>query len=269
MLVKGVRGPVAEQVEGRISNRFYWGPEGRGAVEVYRDYRAALQGAGFDLVYQCELEQCKRDKTQMKIHNWVDKARWSDRRTNNFYLVRAFQSKPNFSYLHARKGALHVQVAVRDAAADEKTVSGRALQFVQIAEPTTLEQGRVSVDAAAIGTALQRDGRIALYGVQFDSNQARIKPESADALAEMAGALRNAPALKVYIVGHTDNQGASAHNLALSKQRAQVVVDVLVRQHGIERARIEAHGVADLSPLASNAGEDGRARNRRVEMVLR
>lgn len=269
MLNKSKRGPERGAVAGKISNRFYWGPQSHGAVEVFRNYKSALQSAGFETVYQCELEQCVRDKAQAKIHNWVDKAHWTDRSKNNFYLVRAFQSKPGFSYLHARKGEVHVQVAVRDAAANEKGVDGRALQFVQIAEPTTMEQGRVTVDAAAIGSALKREGRIALYGVLFDTNDARIKTDSAAALAEMAGALKNDAALKVFIVGHTDNQGTVEHNLALSKRRAEAVAEALVRQHGIAQARVQAYGVANLSPVAANGAEEGRARNRRVEMVVR
>jgi OmpA-OmpF porin, OOP family len=73
---------------------------------------------------------------------------------------------------------------------------------------------------------------------------------------------------KVFILGHTDNQGALDANLALSKARAQAVVDALTSSYKIDGKRLSASGVANYAPLASNANETGRARNRRVEMVL-
>ncbi len=86
--------------------------------------------------------------------------------------------------------------------------------------------------------------------------------------AEMARALQSNAAAKVFIVGHTDNQGAPDANLALSKARAQAVVDALTNGYKIDGKRLSASGVASYAPLASNANENGRARNRRVEMVL-
>ena len=83
----------------------------------------------------------------------------------------------------------------------------------------------------------------------------------------MVAALKAQPALKVLIVGHTDNVGAVDANLTLSQGRAQAVVAALVPR-GIAAGRLQGRGVANFAPLASNATEEGRARNRRVEMVL-
>jgi outer membrane protein OmpA-like peptidoglycan-associated protein len=131
-----------------------------------------------------------------------------------------------------------------------------------------MDNGMVTVDAAALAKGLQADGKIALYGIYFDSGKSELKPESKAQLDEMARLLQGSAALRVYIVGHTDNQGALDANLALSRARAQAVVDALVRSYKIDGRRLAAAGVASYAPVASNADDAGRARNRRVELVL-
>lgn len=85
----------------------------------------------------------------------------------------------------------------------------------------------------------------------------------------MAQALGTAPDARVFIVGHTDNQGDFENNLVLSQRRAQAVADALSTRFGIAAKRMTARGVANLAPVAPNDEEAGRARNRRVELVLR
>ena len=113
------------------------------------------------------------------------------------------------------------------------------------------------------------DGHIPVYGVYFDPGSAEIKPESKDQLGEIARLLRTRPTLALHVVGHTDNQGEPAPNLDLSRRRAEAVVEALVRDFAIEPARLIAHGLASLAPMASNTKEEGRAMNRRIELVAR
>jgi len=159
-------------------------------------------------------------------------------------------------------------VALAGPRSDGET-AGRTRQFIQIVEPAQAEMGKVTVDAKAIGAGLQRDGKIALYGVNFDTNKAVLRADSAAQLQSMADALKAQPAMKVLIVGHTDNQGDIEANLALSQKRAQAVVEALAGKYGIPVARLSARGVSSFAPVSSNASEEGRARNRRVEMVVR
>jgi outer membrane protein OmpA-like peptidoglycan-associated protein len=146
---------------------------------------------------------------------------------------------------------------------------GRVRQFIQVIEPVKLETGKVTVDTRAIQDGLQRDGKIALYGVSFDSNKAVIREQSAEQLEQMAQALKARPQQKVFIVGHTDDQGEFEANMVLSQKRAQAVAEALASKYGIAAARMTARGVANLAPVASNASDEGRARNRRVELVAR
>ena len=110
-------------------------------------------------------------------------------------------------------------------------------------------------------------GRVALYGILFDTGKADVKPESKPALEEIAKLLKSDSNLKLRVVGHTDNQGSLDGNIALSKRRAESVNAALVGQYGISGQRLSAFGVADLAPVASNAQEEGRSKNRRVELV--
>jgi OmpA-OmpF porin, OOP family len=126
----------------------------------------------------------------------------------------------------------------------------------------------VTVDANAMQRSLANEGRQALYGITFDSNAATIKAESQAQLDEIAKLLKAQSQLSVYVVGHTDNVGSLAANLDLSKRRAQAVVAALVAA-GVASARLTPEGVAQLAPVATTASDDGRAKNRRVEIVLR
>ena len=265
--------PVELSVEGKLSNRLYFGPKGRGPLDVFRNYQSALRSAGFESLYECEALQCERDGAQAKMVRWVQQARWIGSDNSDYHVIRMFEYKPGFHYIHARKsgpnGPVDVQVALRAGDTGDKASEDRTLQFVQVIESAGVKQDQVLVDAAAIGSALKREGRMALYGVLFDTNEARIKPESANTLAQMAKTLKDDPALTVFIVGHTDNAGVFEANLALSRRRAQAIVDALVKTYGVAASRLQSHGVANLAPMAANGGDAGRSRNRRVEMVVR
>lgn len=114
---------------------------------------------------------------------------------------------------------------------------------------------------------LNKDGFIALY-VNFDTGKATIKPDSNKTLDDAAAALKAAPSLKIEVGGHTDNVGAPDANQKLSEARAQAVMAALVAR-GVEAARLTAKGYGQSAPVADNRSEDGRAKNRRVELVKR
>ena len=111
---------------------------------------------------------------------------------------------------------------------------------VLVAEPAALETGKVVIATDKLQRGLAGEGKIALYGLYFDTAKAEVKPESKPQLAEMAKLLQTNKALKVLIVGHTDNQGPVAANLALSQKRAEAVVAALVTDHKIDAARLRA-----------------------------
>jgi OmpA-OmpF porin, OOP family len=125
----------------------------------------------------------------------------------------------------------------------------------------------IVANAAAFSASLEATGHAAVYGILFDTNKAEIKPESAQAIAEIAKLLQGDPGLKLYVVGHTDATGGVDSNLRLSQERAEAVLQALVRTHTIAAARLRSFGAGPFAPVASNGSEDGRAKNRRVELV--
>jgi outer membrane protein OmpA-like peptidoglycan-associated protein len=127
----------------------------------------------------------------------------------------------------------------------------------------------VVVSAEQIAKAMGVEGKVVFYGIYFDTDKATLKAESAPTLAEMAKWLKANATAKVFIVGHTDMQGPIERNRTLSRDRAAAVIAALVKEHGIAADRLTPDGVGPLAPAASNADEAGRAKNRRVEMVLR
>lgn len=125
----------------------------------------------------------------------------------------------------------------------------------------------VTADAAAMGNDISTTGHVSVYGIYFDTGKTDIKPESDAAISEIAKLLKNKGSLRLYVVGHTDNVGSLDSNMKLSKDRANAVVKTLTGKHGIAAARLKAFGMASLSPVSSNSSEEGKAKNRRVELV--
>jgi outer membrane protein OmpA-like peptidoglycan-associated protein len=146
-------------------------------------------------------------------------------------------------------------------------INARNNEYEQTVVEREVMKQDVTVDAAAMATSIADTGSVAIYGINFDTASSVIKPDSEPAITEIAKLLTNNPALKVGIVGHTDMVGDATSNMRLSQARAQSVITDLVSKHHIAAARLVAFGAGPWAPLASNKTDDGRAKNRRVELV--
>lgn len=135
-----------------------------------------------------------------------------------------------------------------------------------IVEKKGMDQDVVA-DAASMLKGLNNTGKVALYGIYFDTGKSDLKPQSDAALAEIAKLMKGNARLKLYVVGHTDNVGRIEANMKLSDDRAKAVVKALTSKYGIDQARLTGYGMGPLAPVASNRTEEGRALNRRVELV--
>ncbi|HOW39943.1 MAG TPA: OmpA family protein [Bacteroidales bacterium] len=140
------------------------------------------------------------------------------------------------------------------------------LYRLNIVERQMMKQ-EIVADANAMGNDINTTGHVAVYGIYFETGKSDINEKSAEAISQISILLKNNPSLKLYVVGHTDNVGSIDSNLKLSKERADAVVNSLTANYGISADRLNAYGVASLAPLASNDSEEGRAKNRRVELV--
>ena len=144
-------------------------------------------------------------------------------------------------------------------------VSGGGIN-VRVIEVKPMEQKMDAPDASAMLDALNQSGHVAVYGINFDTGKSSIKDDSEPVLGEVVKLLQDNADLKLRVEGHTDNQGKSKENLALSKKRAQAVKDWLVKK-GVEAGRLTTAGFGDTKPVGDNNTDEGRGKNRRVELV--
>jgi len=152
---------------------------------------------------------------------------------------------------------VYIQVHTAANSTDSKSYS------IEVLEVDVMQQDIV----VNMQEAIDRDGKAALYGILFDIGKSDIKPESAEALKQITDYLNANPAVKIYIVGHTDNTGTFTSNITLSKARAESIKSFLVSTARISDARLAADGVGPLCPVSTNATDEGRKLNRRVEIV--
>ena len=137
---------------------------------------------------------------------------------------------------------------------------------IQIIEREAMKQD-IAINAAELQKGLAATGHIAVYDILFDTGKSDIKPESESALQEIAKMLTQSPGLKLHVVGHTDNTGDLAMNMKLSQARAAAVVAALTGRLGVAAGRLNPFGAGPYAPVASNRTEEGKAKNRRVELV--
>ena len=253
-------------LEGKITRILYRGPEGRSTLEILRNYRSALEQAGFETLFSCAGDDCGF------LFHWTlyhdEKQRLKNTRTSG----GAFDIPQDIRYFAAKgvvEGAeIHVSVMVAFDAGFSK-LSKRPVTLLEVIESEAMETGMVTVTAEAIAKGIDADGHYSIYGIYFSTDSAEIRPESALALEEISKLLKQRAELNVLVVGHTDNRGDFDHNMELSRRRAESVVKSLTVNHGIATARLTAAGVGYLAPVATNDNDSGRAKNRRVELVKR
>jgi len=238
----------ARQLEGRISRIAYRTNPGPSIIEVSRNFESQLARAGFETLLACDTDACGGIPFTESIDVLPVPQMWADGFNFRYYAG------------HKKDGNADIYATVVTSKNNEDVYTQLIVAVVGAME-------NKMIDAAAMAKGLGDKGHIALYGIYFDTDKATIKPESAPTLAEMAKLLGAQPTLEVFIVGHTDSQGAYDHNMTLSRQRAEAVATALVTSYKIARARLRTAGVGYLAPVASNANEDGRALNRRVELV--
>lgn len=255
-------------VEGAVTRLWYEAAGDASPAELVRNYQNEVQAAGGTVLYDSGKDDAFRDRTCfLCTYGW--RKINTTRSTYTFTQADTATARIASFKIPRPQGDIYIVVEAvswANASKDYKAVKG-AYAAVDIIETGALQQNMVTVNASDMSKAIATTGRVALYGILFDTAKADIKPESKPALDEIAKLLKAEATLKLRVVGHTDNQGSLDSNIALSKRRAEAVNAALTSQYGIPAARLSAFGVADLAPVASNGDEGGRAKNRRVELV--
>lgn len=235
----------SQKVAGKLTSIKYVSDDGHSVIEVFENYARALREARFSVTFTCT----KHPECGSSLGDYMGAAIHRDSR----YLAAegGDAAAPTYVALFVHKKGSSSQVGVE----------------LRIIETRPMQTGLVTVTAAAIQQGLAAQGKFALYGLYFDTGKAELKPESAPALAEVAQVLKDNPSLQLFVVGHTDSAGQVGANVELSERRAAAAVVALVARHGIAAKRLTAKGVGPFAPVGTNQTEDGRAKNRRVELV--
>jgi outer membrane protein OmpA-like peptidoglycan-associated protein len=237
----------SQHLEGKITYINYATPPERSDLEVYRNYEEALKTAGFETLFACaHNDGC--GISDVTLWEGQPKRRWM---WDSEHILSAKLARP--------EGDVYLCL--------EQSANGNHYVALFIIEPKPMESGLVTVDAAALQGGLAKAGHVEVPGIFFDFNKSDVKPESKPALDEVAKMLKANPSMRVWVVGHTDSVGTIDANMQLSGARAAAVAKALVANYGISAARLKGYGVGPLAPLASNDSEEGRAKNRRVELV--
>ncbi|SEW14757.1 OmpA family protein [Chitinophaga sp. YR573] len=128
-----------------------------------------------------------------------------------------------------------------------------------------IEGMQQDINASDLLDAINKNGSIALY-INFETGKSDIKPESQKIIGQVAEMLKSDPSMKISVEGHTDNAGTPAANKTLSENRAKSVMNALITE-GIDKTRLSSKGWGQTKPLSDNNTEEGKAKNRRVEIV--
>ena len=246
--------PKSQHLEGKITRIVYTAPQGRSVLEVFRNYQGALEKAGFETLFTCSAQGCcESGCSSPRVYGSGEyDDYWGP--DHGIHYVSAKLARP--------EGDVYVSLLVDDQ-------GGNFAPNVElyVIEMKPMESGLITVDAASLANDINRTGHASVYGIYFDTGKADIKPESDATLKEIAKLLQSDPNLKLYVVGHTDNQGALELNMDLSRRRAEAVLAALTTKYAVPADRLRAYGDGPYAPVASNDTEDGRAKNRRVELV--
>lgn len=258
------------KLEGSLTRIWYEAVGDASTVELIGNYQNEMAAQGFQTLYDSH-----KDAAATKRSNYLAHFGAMDVKTNRSNYIFLAADAKSAIILTAKKerpeGDIYVSLLAVEWGKDDSTYKAKKGGYiaVDVIEVKPMTQNMVTVKAAEMAKSLASSGKVALYGILFDTNKADIKPESKPALVEIGKLLREDAKLMLHVVGHTDNVGSYDANLSLSKRRADAVVAALTTEYGISAGRLTANGVANLAPVAVNTTDDGRAKNRRVELVPR
>lgn len=257
-------------IAGKRTRILYLAPPSFNSVMVWKNYEEALKTLGEpEEVYACLPETCASKMGKNFIWSKGRRHQTNIEQSDYIYAPLGF-SDQRYTYSTYTKHDRRYHVSLffaRLNGIQSKGVKDVVAIHLEILEEADFETTLQVVTPDEITQGINETGRIALYGIYFDVDSDSLKVDSGAALKAIATALNAKPELKIYVAGHTDNQGSYKYNLDLSKRRAESVVEVLRSQHGISSDRLKAVGIGPVSPVASNRTEEGRTLNRRVELV--
>ena len=255
------------QVEGLLSRHTYVAPAGRSATELLRNYKLEFQRLGLQTMFEKKAGEpgaLGPEYDKMADEDDLSQILSSNEEDERLLVGKTKDAKPSYYVVFVTSYSGNGLIPERLAAVVHK---GSALAVVTVITPEAMEKKMSFVNADEMKGAIGESGKVVLYGIFFDTDKDVVKPESKPTLDEIVTLMKRDPSLKVHVVGHTDNQGKPDYNLDLSRRRAAAVVRELSTKYAVAANRLDAFGCGQYSPLAANTAEEGRAKNRRVELV--
>ena len=265
--------------EGARTTIFYRLPKDASTLECLRGYQGDLASRGFQPLFE-GASGGKPTGPQNTLDNGYGRFLAQVYTTEVDYGIQRYSmpGSDDYRYLAMKKppegaaGELYVTIYCAAMTASWKDPAkgidtGTVIARVDVIETKGMDNRMVTVKADEMEKALATAGRVALYGILFDTNKADVKPESEPTLVEMAKLAKAKSGTRLLVVGHTDNVGGYESNKSLSERRAAAVVAALTGRHGVDAKALVPVGVSFAAPVAPNTTEDGRAKNRRVELV--
>ena len=255
------------QLEGKLTRLWYEAAGETRSLELYRNYVNELTTSGFKALYDSTKDPAAGKWTNFMVPFSSSKKDFIKNNRSEYVMYAAETNSLRTGTF--QKDNVTVRLVSIDWSKADQTYKSRqgAYIAVDILETKAMQQNMVVVSASEIGKAITTTGKVAIYGIYFDTGKADVKPESRPSLDQIAAFLKAEPGVKLHVVGHTDSVGSFDSNLALSKRRADAVAAALVKDYGIAANRMVGNGVASLAPVASNSSDEGKAKNRRVELV--
>ncbi|QBF82531.1 DUF4892 domain-containing protein [Shewanella maritima] len=241
---------ITQAFEGKVTDINYNLPRSYSEYEVDANYKAALGKLGFKQIYQCVARECGSDtQFQQRIDALANIGMEDSQHYRLYQLQRPTGTVHVMTYTLGYIGGLYSEV--------------------RIVEETALNDQRVTIDLDGLTDKIAQTGHVALDGLLFEFDSDKLLPEALPVVEVVATYLKQNPKLRFYVVGHTDDQGKQHYNKTLSEKRAKAVEKRLIEQHQIAKKQIEAIGLGEYAPVASNMNDAGKKQNRRVELVLR
>jgi outer membrane protein OmpA-like peptidoglycan-associated protein len=255
-------------VEGKVTRIYYELTGDNTVTEVYLNYLKAVKQNQFEILAEGMFGNRNREKT-VGGRGWLE-VYFAENPLPSGQDIRLLSGSATvggscFVAGKLERGGATTYVAITGT----QYSSDKVLFLIDIIEVKAAIDDLIIVDPDAMRTQLEQTGKVALYGIYFDTGKWDIRPESQETLNAVAALLRKNPQMKLYIVGHTDDTGDLTMNLNLSRNRAQAVVDVLTGQFGIAKERLSSFGAGPHAPASTNRSAEGRQLNRRVELVER
>ena len=257
----------SKPIEGLVSYYTYLAPDGRTPTELFRNYKLEFQRLGITTLYEKAVGQ----------HGWFGPTFNKIAEDSGVAQLLAYNEAEERMLVGKSKDAdptwyvVFVTVYKDGVLPDRlqgKVKKGQsAVAQIVVVTPQQMEKKMTFVNADDMKQALHDSGKVALYGLYFDTDKDVVKAESQPTLEEIAKLLKSEPSLRLHVVGHTDNQGKVDYNIDLSRRRAASVVRELTTKMGIAASRLDSFGCGLYSPVAPNTTDEGREKNRRVELV--